>query len=172
VSGSMMSSLSVVARTAPVSEDGIQLSGMKRPRILSVRIASEPAETSGAIEESGPRQAATRLADGERGDERAVRRRVLLHQALQGFRHLMDGMVWQYLKSVRQLLVGNGDSAFRNPFEKCTRPCMRGHPIVLSQSSAFSAATVTRLASCLLHLSIVAIRLPNEQFSFHLVQYA
>jgi radical SAM superfamily enzyme YgiQ (UPF0313 family) len=35
---------------------------------------------------------------------------------------------------------------------------------------AFSAATVTRLASCLLHLSIIVIRLPNEQFSFHLVQ--
>jgi hypothetical protein len=47
---------------------------------------------------------ATRLAaDGERGDERVVRRRVLLHQALQGFRHPMDGMGGK--KSVRQLLV-------------------------------------------------------------------
>ena len=77
-----MSSLFVVARTAPASEDGVQLGGVKSPRVLTVRIACEPAETSGAIKEPRPRKAATRLADGERGDERAVRRRVLLHQAL------------------------------------------------------------------------------------------
>src|SRR6202047_3933652 len=146
----MMASLLVVARTAPASEDGVQLGGVKRPRVLTVRIAREPAETSGAIKEPGPRLAATRLADGQRGDERAVRRRVLLHQALQGFRHPMDGMGWQYLKSVRQLLVGNEDSALRDAFEKCTRACMRRHPIVLSESSALSAAKVTRLASRLL----------------------
>jgi hypothetical protein len=40
---------------------------------------------SGAAEEPGLRHAATRIADGERRDERAVRFRVLLHQALQGF---------------------------------------------------------------------------------------
>src|ERR1700732_4958132 len=146
----MMASLLVVARTAPASEDGVQLGGVKCPRVLTVRIAREPAETSGAIEEPGPRQAATRLADGERGDEWAVRRRVLLHQALQGFRHPMDGMGWQYLKSVCQLLVDNEDSALRDAFEKCTRACMRRHPIVLSESSALSAAKVTRLASHLL----------------------
>src|ERR1700731_5020009 len=146
----MMPSLLVVARTAPASEDGVQLGSVKRPRVLTVRIAREPSETSGAIKEPGPRQAATRLADGQRGDERAVRRRVLLHQALQGFRHPMDGMGWQYLKSVRQLLVGKEDSALRDAFEKCTRPCMRRHQIVLSESSALYAATVTRLASCLL----------------------
>gem|GEM_PF-3729797 len=146
----MMASLLVVARTAPASEDGVQLGGVKRPPVLTVRIAREPSETSGAIKEPGPRQAATRLADGQRGDERAVRRRVLLHQALQGFRHPMDGMGWQYLKSVRQLLVGNEDSALRDAFEKCTRACMRRHPIVLSESSALSAAKVTRLASRLL----------------------
>ena len=72
VSVSMMSSLSVVARTAPASEDGVQLGGVKRSRVLPVRIAREPAETPGAIEEPGPRQIATRLADGERGDERAA----------------------------------------------------------------------------------------------------
>jgi hypothetical protein len=33
------------------------------------------------------------------------------NQALQGFRHPMDGMRWQYLKSVRQFLVGNEDYA-------------------------------------------------------------
>jgi hypothetical protein len=165
VSVSIMPSLLVVARTAPASEDGVQLGGVKRPRVLTVRIAREPAETSGAIEEPGPRQAATRLADGERGDERAVRRRVLLHQALQGFRHPMDGMGLQYLKSVRQLLVGNEDSALRDAFEKCTRFCMRRHPIVLSESSAFSAATVTRLASRLLHLSIMVIRDPATSLS-------
>src|SRR6202022_3556077 len=54
-----------------------------------------------------------RLTDGERRNERAVCSRVLLHQALQGFRHPMDGMGWQDLKSLRQLLVGNGDSALR-----------------------------------------------------------
>ena len=172
VSVSMMSSLSVVARTAPAGEEGVQLSGVKRPCILTIWIAREPAETPGAIEEPGPRQAATRLADGERGDERAVRRRVLLHQALQGFRHPMDGMGWQYLKSVRQLLVGNEDSALRDAFEKCTRPCMRRHSIVLSESSVSSATTVTRLASCLLHLGIMGIRNPNEQFSLHLIQDA
>ena len=64
----------------------------------------------GAIKEPRPWQAATRLAYGERGDERAIRRRVLLHQALKGFRHPMDGIGWQYPKSVCQLLVGNPDS--------------------------------------------------------------
>jgi hypothetical protein len=47
--------------------------------------SQEPAETSGAAEEPGRRQAATRIADGEHRDERAVRFRVLLRQALQGF---------------------------------------------------------------------------------------
>ena len=50
------------------------------------------------------------------------RRRVLLHQALQGFRNLMDGMGWQDLKSLRQLLVGNGDLALRDVLEECTHP--------------------------------------------------
>src|ERR1700730_15530770 len=62
----------------------------------------------------------------------------------------MDGMGWQYLESVRQLPVGNEDSALRDAFEKCTRACMRRHPIVLSESSSLSAAKVTRLASRLL----------------------
>src|SRR5262245_47461145 len=127
----MMSSLLVVARTVPESEDGVQLSGVKRLCVLTVRIAGEPAETPGAIEEPGPRQAGTRLADDERGDERAVRRRVLLHQVLQSFRHPMDGMGWQYLKSARQLLVGNDDTALGDTFEKCTRPYLRRHPLVL-----------------------------------------
>ena len=61
-------------RTAPASEDGVQLGSMKRPCVLTVRIAREPAETSGAVEEPGRRQAATRLADDERRDERTVRR--------------------------------------------------------------------------------------------------
>jgi hypothetical protein len=58
----------------------------------------------------------------------------------------MDGMRWQYLKSVRQLLVGNEDLAFRDAFEKCTRPCMNRHPIFLSESFASSAARVTRFS--------------------------
>ena len=67
----------VLARQA--SEDGVQLGGVKRPCVLTVRIACEPAETSRAVEEPGSRKAATRLADYERRDERAVRRRILLH---------------------------------------------------------------------------------------------
>jgi hypothetical protein len=57
---------------------------------------------------------------------------------LQGFRHPMDGMGWQDLKSLRQLLVGNGDSSVRAVLEECADPCMRRQPIVLSQSSALS----------------------------------
>src|SRR6516165_10547097 len=41
-----LSSLLVVARTAPASEDRVQLGGVKRPCVLTVRIAREPAETS------------------------------------------------------------------------------------------------------------------------------
>src|ERR1700693_1314653 len=134
----MMSSLLVVARTAPASEDGVQLGGVKRPCVLTVRIAREAAETSGAVEEPGRRQAATRRADGERRDERAVRYRVLLHQALQGFRHPMDRIGWQDVKRLRQLLVGNGDSALREDLKECACPCVRRQPIVLSQSSALS----------------------------------
>src|SRR5580700_6858674 len=140
----MMFSLLVVARTAPASEDGVQLGGVKRPCVLTVRIAREPAEASGAVEEPGRRQAATRLADGERGDERAVRPRILLHQALQGFGHLMDRMGWQDIESLRHLLVGKEDSALRGALEECAYPCMRRQPIVLSQSSALSAATIDR----------------------------
>jgi len=55
ISVNMMSSLLVVARTAPASEDGVQLGGVKRPCILTVRIAREPADTSGAVEEPGRR---------------------------------------------------------------------------------------------------------------------
>ena len=73
-----MISLLVVARTAPPSKDGVQLGGVKRPCVLAVRIAREPAETSSAVEEPGCRQAATRLAERECGDEWAVRCRVLL----------------------------------------------------------------------------------------------
>ena len=81
-------------------------------------------------------------------------------------------MGWQYLKSVRQLLVGNKDSALRDAFEKCTRSCMRRHSIVLSESSVSSATTVTRLACRLLHLGIMVIRLPDKHFSLHLIQDA
>jgi hypothetical protein len=126
----MMSSFLVVARPAPASEDGVQLGGVKRLCILTGRIAREPAETSGAVKKSGRRQAATRLADGERGDEWAVRCRVLLHQALQGFRHLMDGMGWQDLKSVRQLLVGDEDLALREALKEFAYPSMRRQRIV------------------------------------------
>ena len=61
VSLNMMSSLLAVARTAPASEDSVQLGGVKRPSVLTFRIAREPAQTSGAVEEPGRRQAATTL---------------------------------------------------------------------------------------------------------------
>src|SRR5208282_6131370 len=114
----------VVARTAPASEDGVQLGSMKGPCVLTVRIAREPAETSGAVEEPGRRQAATRLADDERRDERAARCRILLNQPLQVFRHPMDRTRWQDLESLRQLLVGNGNVALREVLEECAHPCM------------------------------------------------
>ena len=90
---------------------------------------------SGAAEEPGLRQAATRIADGERRDERAVRFRVLLRQALQGF-YPMGGNGVEDLKSLSRLLVGNGDLALRDVLEECAHPCMRWQPIVLSQGSA------------------------------------
>jgi hypothetical protein len=55
VSGSTMSSLLVAARTAPISEDSVQLGGVKRSRVPTVGIACEPAKTSGAIKEPVPR---------------------------------------------------------------------------------------------------------------------
>src|SRR5713101_2293879 len=50
-----------------------------------------------------------------------------------GLRHLMDGMGWQDIKSLRHLLVGKEDSALRGALEECAYPCMRRQPIVLSQ---------------------------------------
>ena len=57
----MMSSLLIVVRPAPASEDGVQLGGVKRPCVLTFRIARKPAEPSGAVEEPGRRQAARAL---------------------------------------------------------------------------------------------------------------
>jgi hypothetical protein len=48
---------------------------------------------------------------------------------------------------------------------------MNRHPIFLSESSASSTATLTRF-SPLDHLSIMVIRLPDEQFSLYLIQDA
>src|SRR5216683_288719 len=56
-------------------------------------------------------------------------------------------MGWQDLKSVRQPLVGNEDSALRDALEECAHPCLRRQSIVLSQNSALSAATITRFVS-------------------------
>src|SRR6266581_9257485 len=44
----------------------------------------------------------------------------------------MDGTGWQDLKSLRQLAVGNGDSALREVLEKCAYLGMGRQPIVLS----------------------------------------
>jgi hypothetical protein len=81
--------------------------------------------------------------------------------SIRSSRASVNGMQWQYLNSVRQLLVGNEDLAFRDAFEKCTRPCMNRHPIFLSGHE-------TRF-SPLDHLNIMVIRLPDEQFSLHLM---
>ena len=71
-----------------VSIDGVQLGGVKRPRLLAIRIARELTETSGAVKNPGVGSRA--LLNGERGDEQAFRRGGVLHQVLQGFRYLMD----------------------------------------------------------------------------------
>src|SRR2546429_71035 len=52
----MVSSRLAVARTAPASEDGVQLGGVKRPGVLTFRIAREPAQTSGAVASSPRRE--------------------------------------------------------------------------------------------------------------------
>jgi hypothetical protein len=38
-----------------ISIDGVQLCGAKRPRLLAIRVAREPTETPGAVEEPGRR---------------------------------------------------------------------------------------------------------------------
>jgi hypothetical protein len=43
----------VVARTAPASQDGVQLGGVERPCVLPVRIAREPAVMSAASKNPG-----------------------------------------------------------------------------------------------------------------------
>jgi len=117
----MKPSISGVARTVPTSENRAQLRGMKRPGVRTVRIASVSAKTTRAIKESGARKAMARLADDERRNERAARRRILLHQALQGFCRLMDGMGRQNLKRARQLPVSYEGMSFGDVFEKYPR---------------------------------------------------
>jgi hypothetical protein len=78
----------------------------------------------------------------------------------------MDGMRWQYLKSVRQLLVGNEDLAFRDAFEKCARPCMNRHPIFLSESSASSSVSKSDFAFPVtsgIALAASGVPLPNRR---------
>ena len=58
----------------------------------------------------------------------------LLYQALQGFRHPMDRVGPQNLKSLRQRLVGNGNPALREVLKECACLCVRGQPIVLPQA--------------------------------------
>src|SRR3954451_23887019 len=45
----------------------------------------------------------------------------------------MDGMGWQNLKSLCQLLVGNGNLALRDVLEECAQHCMCRQPNVLSK---------------------------------------
>ena len=83
----MRSSLLVVARTAPASEDGVQFGGVENCRVLTVR---EAPESPRAVEKARRRQSTPSLANDNRGDEGLAVRRVFLHQALQRFRDLMD----------------------------------------------------------------------------------
>jgi hypothetical protein len=55
----------------------------------------------------------------------------------------MDGMGWQDLESLRQLLVGDGGLALRDVFEECAHPCRRRHPIVLSAKLGVTSGMVT-----------------------------
>jgi hypothetical protein len=80
----------------------MRLGGLKtslHPNLLNRR---QPAEEPETFEERG-RQVLARLADGERGDERAgrYRSRVPCNQTLQRLPLPMDGMVWQHLNHVR-----------------------------------------------------------------------
>jgi hypothetical protein len=65
------SGVATVARTVPASKDGMQLGRVKCPCVLAIRIAHEPAKTSGAVEEPGRRRPLRGLTDGQRRDERA-----------------------------------------------------------------------------------------------------
>jgi hypothetical protein len=52
-------------------------------------------------------------------------------------------MGWRDMKSLRQLLVGDGGLALRDVFEECAHPCMRRHPIVLSPKLGATSGMVT-----------------------------
>jgi hypothetical protein len=117
----------------------------------------------------------TRPADDERRNERVVRCRVLLHQVLQGFRHPMDGMGWRDMKSLRQLLVGDGGLALRDVFEECAHPCMRRHPIVLSPKLGVTSGMVTsshrrEWASIEMRTSLPAYPAGNRRFESRSLQ--
>ena len=105
VSMNILSSLSVVARRPPASEEVICGSAALKRLLLD---RSQPAEAPGELEERG-RQVLARLADGERGDERggggASAPAFPTIRRSSGFRYRVDGIVWQHLKNVRQLQV-------------------------------------------------------------------
>jgi len=118
------------------------------------------------IEETQLPAGATRLANGERGDERgsaaassSIRRSRL--PSLDGW----NGAA--YLKSVRQLLVANEDRASRR-FREMHAPLRALAPACLSESSALPRPQSR--GSRLGHLSTTVIRLPDGQFSLHLIQ--
>jgi MFS family permease len=51
----------------------------------------------------------------------------------------MDGMGWQNLERLRQLLVGNGGSVLREILKECAQSCMSLQSVVLSSGSALYA---------------------------------
>jgi hypothetical protein len=109
---SMLSSLSVVVRILPASEEGMRLGGLETSLHFNLLDLDrpQPAEARGAFEafEERGRQFLARLADGERGEERGGGATAPAFPTIRrssGFRYRVDGIVWQRLKNVRQLQV-------------------------------------------------------------------
>ena len=107
VSMNMLSSLSVVARRPPASEEGMRLGGLETSLHPNLLDPPQPAEAPGAFEERG-REALARLMasaamNGAGG--RRYRSGVPTIRRSSGFRYRVDGIVWQHLKNVRQLQV-------------------------------------------------------------------
>jgi hypothetical protein len=107
VSMNMLSSLSVVARRPPASEEGMRLGGLETSLHPNLLDPLQPAEAPGAFEERG-REALARLmasaAMNEAGGAAATAPAFPTIRGSCGFRYRWI-MVRQHLKHVRQLQV-------------------------------------------------------------------
>ena len=96
--------VAVAAQNATAALNSRAWEGLKASS--SCRIAWKASEPPGAIKEPWGREAAPRLADGDRRDERAVDRRVLRHEMLQRLGHLMNLVRGRQRQCLCKLLVG------------------------------------------------------------------